>query len=145
MTATRDHRPVELSERTASPSGKEPLPDLLGRLGSDMGDLLNVHVQLASLEIRNDLEQRARAGALYGAAGVTALLGVLLLSFAAAWGLAEVMPTGFAFLIVGAVYAVVATVLFIVARNRMEEADATPHETIATIQEDVTWARQQTS
>jgi uncharacterized membrane protein YqjE len=121
------------------------LPELLGQLGSDLGDLLNAHVQLATYEIRDDLEQRAKAASMYAGGMVAALLALLLLSFAAAWGLAEVMPTGFAFLIVGGVYVVAAIVLLLVGRNRMREADLAPRETIATIQEDVEWARRQMS
>jgi len=40
-----------------------------------------------------------------------------MLSLAAAWGLAEVLPTGFAFLIVAIVWVVVAAVMLLAARR----------------------------
>jgi hypothetical protein len=71
---------------------------------------------------------------------------VLLLSFAAAWGLAELLDSAaLGFLIVGVIYAVVATVLFIVGRNRMREVHPVPEATIASIKEDIQWLRQQAS
>jgi uncharacterized membrane protein YqjE len=119
------------------------LGTLLGQLGSDVGDLVSAHTQLAVLEVREDLEQRAKASAMFGGAGIAAFFALLLLSFAAAWGLAEVMATGFAFLIVGLVYVIAAAILFFVGRSRMQDADVVPRQTIETIQEDVEWARRQ--
>ena len=79
-----------------------------------------------------------------GAGTFVAYLAVLFLSLAAAWGLAEIVPEGVAFLIVGAVYAVVAAFLLITGRQRMREVRPVP-ETTETLKEDVQWARQQMS
>jgi hypothetical protein len=51
------------------------------------------------------------------------------------------MPTGFAFFIVGAIWAVAAVVLAMVGRARAAQVGP-PDETIETVKEDVAWVRQ---
>jgi hypothetical protein len=78
---------------------------------------------------------------MFGAAGVVAFLALILLSFAVAWGLAEVMPAGLAFLIVGLVFGGVAFAVFQIGRDRIQQVDPVPRETVDTIKEDVQWVR----
>jgi hypothetical protein len=80
-----------------------------------------------------------------GAAGVLGLMSFLMLSFAAAWGLAEVVPEGAAFLIVGGAYGVVALVLLALGRQRLKAVKPVPEQTVETLKEDVAWAKQQMS
>jgi hypothetical protein len=54
------------------------------------------------------------------------------------------MPTGFAFLIVGLLWALAAAVLAFVARGRARKIGA-PEATIDTLKEDVEWARRRRS
>lgn len=67
----------------------------------------------------------------------------MLACFAAAWGLAEVLPEGVAFIIVAAIVAVVAAVLMVLGRSRLEAAKRIAPETIETLKEDAQWTRQQ--
>jgi hypothetical protein len=78
-----------------------------------------------------------------GGAALAAYLSVLLLSFAVAWGLAAVVPAGFAFLIVGLAYGVVAAVLFQEGKSRVRRVRAVPEQTVETVKEDVQWAKAQ--
>ena len=82
---------------------------------------------------------------MFGTAGFAGYLALILLSFAVAWGLDAVMPTGWAFAIVGLVWAVVAAVLFAVGRNQMRAVQPVPPKTKESIKEDVEWVRQQKS
>ena len=120
------------------------LSDLLSRLTSDFGDFVSTQVELAKVEIKEEAARAAKSAGMLGAGSFVAYLAVLFLSLAAAWGLAEIVPEGVAFLIVGAVYAVVAAFLLITGRQRMREVRPVP-ETTETLKEDVQWARQQMS
>ena len=60
---------------------------------------------------------------------------LLFASIAAWWGLAEVMPSGWAALIVTAIWAVTGAVLFAVGRQRMREVNPKPERTVETISE----------
>jgi len=122
----------------------QSLPELLGQLSSDFGELVSTQVELAKVEIKEEVAKAGRGAGMLGGGAVAGMLALTLLSFAAAWGLAEVMAEGFAFLIVGAIWAIVAAVLFITGRNRLTTVEPMP-ETRDSIKEDITWARQQTS
>jgi uncharacterized membrane protein YqjE len=121
------------------------LGDLFGELSGELAALVRTQTELAKTEIRVQTEKAKRAAGAFGGATVAAYMALLLLSFAAAWGLTEVVPEGVAFLIVGAVYAVVAAVLFVMGRERMREMNLVPEETVEEMKEDVEWARQKIS
>ncbi len=114
---------------------------LLSDFGSQTGALLRQELELAKLEIKEQTSRAGKAGAMFGAAGVTGFMALLLLSFAAAWGLAAVLPDGFAFLIVGVVYAVVAVVLFSIGRKKVAQVDLVPQQTMQTLKEDAQWVK----
>jgi uncharacterized membrane protein YqjE len=118
--------------------------ELFGKLSSDVSGMFEAHVELAKLELREEVRSTGRAAGMFAGAGLAAFLGILLLSFAAAWGLAAVMPTGFAFLMVGLVWAVVAAVLALAGRERARHIGP-PDNTIEAVKEDVEWARRQRS
>ena len=118
------------------------LGELISATTQDLSELLRAEVELAKLELKEEATTAAKAGGMIAAAGVLGHLALLLALFAAAWGLAAVMPTGFAFLIVAVVVGVVAAVVFSVGRNRMKTATPVAPETARTLKEDVRWAKQ---
>jgi uncharacterized membrane protein YqjE len=118
------------------------LGERLGRLTNDFGDLVATQVELAKVEIKDEVSRAGRGAGMLTGGGLVAYLAAFLLSLAAAWGLDEVMPTGVAFLIVGLVWAVVAAVLFVIGRKQLA-AVRMPPQTKASIQEDVEWAKNQ--
>jgi uncharacterized membrane protein YqjE len=122
----------------------ESLGELFSELSSNVTALVHAHIELAKTELREEAKDAGRAAAMFAGAGLTAFFALLLLSFAAAWGLAEVMPTGFAFLIVGLVWAVAAAILAVIGRDRAAKVGP-PEDTIETLKEDAQWARQRRS
>jgi hypothetical protein len=131
----------------ATRTGPAPTADdrslgaLLSEMTSELSQLVRTEIDLAKTEAKEEAAKAARAGAMFGAGGVVALLAAILLSFAAAWGLATAIPDGFAFLIVGMAFGVAALVCFLMGRKRLEEFNPVPQETVDTIKEDVEWAR----
>lgn len=130
-------------------SGTEPrvsdasLGELFSHLTSDLSGLMRDEMQLAKIEMKEEVVKAGKAGGMFGGAGIAALMTALLLSFAAAWGLAEVMAAGWAFLIVAAVWALAAGVLYLQGRERLQHVDPKPHATVETLKEDVQWAKKQ--
>jgi len=120
------------------------LGDLISQLGSDLGNLVSTQVELAKVEIKEEVVRAGRGAGLAGGGVFAAYLAVLFLSLAVAWGLSEAMPTGWAFFIVGVIYAAAATVLLVMGRDRFREIHG-PVVTTETVKEDVQWARQQMS
>lgn len=121
------------------------LGDLVSRLGAQMGDLVQNHIELAKVEIVDEVRTASKGAGLLGGGALAGWFALLLLSFAAAWGLDEVMPTGFAFLIVGVVWGVVAAVLALMGRSEIQRVDPVPRETTEVIKEDAQWVKEQTN
>lgn len=132
-----------MSAPGASRAGDASLGDLFGRLSGDLSDLIRSEMELARVEVREEAARAGRAAGLLGAGGVAAYLALTLLATAAAWGLAELVDAGWAFLIMGVVVAAVAVVLIIAGRNRLRQVRPVPEETVETLKEDARWARAQ--
>jgi hypothetical protein len=118
--------------------------ELLGRVTDDVGQLVRSHVELAKVEIKEEVARAGKGAGMLTGAALAGYLTIALLSLAAAWGLSEVLPEGVAFLVVGLVWAAVTAVLAVTGRNELQHVKPVP-ETTETIQEDVQWAKQQTS
>ena len=125
--------------------GSESLGELFSRLTEDLSRLVRDEVELAKVEINETVEKVRTAGVSIGAAGLLGLMAFVMLSFAAAWGLTEVVPEGVAFLIVGGVYGLVALALLALGRQRLKTVKPVPEQTVETLKEDVAWAKQQMS
>jgi uncharacterized membrane protein YqjE len=121
------------------------LGELFGELSSEFSDLFSTQVELAKVEIRDEARKAGRAAGMFGAAGFAGYMAIVLLSFAIAWGLENVMDAGFAFLIVGAAWAIAAAALYSIARERAKTVNLMPEQTVESVKEDVQWARQKLS
>ena len=125
--------------------GDASLGDLFSRLTADLSKLVRDEVELAKVEISGTVQEARTAGISIGAAGLLGLMAFVMLSFAAAWGLTEVVPEGVAFPTVGAVYGLVALVLLALGRQRLKAVKPVPEQTVETLKEDVAWAKKQMS
>jgi hypothetical protein len=127
----------------ANPS-EASLGELFSEMTSDIGLLVRKEIELAKTETKEELTRAGRGAAMFGAAAVAGLLALLLVSFAAAWALAVVIPIGWAFLVIGAIYGAIAGFVALRGRDQMKRVGA-PEQTIQTLKEDVQWARARTS
>jgi uncharacterized membrane protein YqjE len=141
-STTRLERPDDPSQPIAP---DQSLGELLGRVSRDFSELVSTQVELAKVELQEEIAAAGRGAGILTGGAFCAYLAVLLLSFAAAWGLSEVLPEGVAFLIVGAVYAVVAAVLLPKGKDRLSRIRPVPERTAESVKEDVQWAREQMS
>jgi uncharacterized membrane protein YqjE len=123
------------------PSPDQPLSQLISRTSSDLATLFRKEVELAKIEIRDDVRHTAKAGSMFGAAGFAGYLAAVLASLAVVFALDLAMPLWAAFLIVAVLFALVGFVLFRQARTRMSEFTLGPEQTIETIKEDIEWAK----
>jgi uncharacterized membrane protein YqjE len=149
MSADESSRSTTGIRRPDDPSQPiEPdhsLGELLGRVSRDFSELVSTQVELAKVELQEEIAAAGRGAGILTGGAFCAYLAVVLLSFAAAWGLSEVLPEGVAFLIVGAVYAVAAAVLLPKGKERLTRVRPVPERTAESVREDVQWAREQMS
>ena len=133
-------------ETRPDPSASGPsLPALAGELSEEVRQLARLEVELAKAELGEAVGHAKQAGAGFGAAAVLGYLALLLGSFALAFGLAEIMPTWLAFLVVALAWGVGAAIGYSAGRRNLRSFDPVPHRTITTLKEDVAWLRHRTS
>src|SRR5690349_23310710 len=86
--------------------------ELLSAVTSDVQTLFRQEVELAKTEVRTEATKAGKAAGMFGGAGFAGYMTLLFLSLAAVLGLANVMDAGWSALIVTAVWAVIAAVLY---------------------------------
>ena len=117
------------------------LSELLSNVTGEIATLFRQEVELARVETSEQVSRAAKAGAMLGAAAVVGFLTLILLAFAAAWGLTEVVPEGVAFLIVGLVFGLVAAVLASAGKKKIALIRPVPDQTVQTLKDDVQVAK----
>jgi uncharacterized membrane protein YqjE len=132
------------SARPDTSADSRSLGEVLGDLTEDFGRLVRQQIDLAKAELKEQAAATRRAAIMLGAAAVAGLLVLVLLSFALVYALAEVMPAGWAALIVGVIWAVVAAVTFSSGRQRMKNISPVPQKTVQTVKEDLQWLQNPT-
>jgi Putative Actinobacterial Holin-X, holin superfamily III len=118
---------------------------LLGDVTKEFQALLRKEFELAKAETKEELQRAAAAGKRFGVAAFVGYLAVIMLSFTAAWALTAIMPTGWAFFAVGMVYGLVAAVMALRGRSKLQEFRPVPEETVETLKEDVQWLKSRKS
>jgi fucose permease len=101
-------------------------------------------MQLARVELRRELATTAKASAALVVAAVGGLLTIVFGSSAAAWGLAQVMATGWAFLIVTLFWLLITSVAGVVGLRKLKQVRP-PKQTVRSLKEDVAWAKPRNS
>lgn len=120
-------------------------PRSLGEIASDVlkdaSTLIRQEVELAKAEVRESASRTGRGAGLLGGAGVAGLLALVFLSLALWWALAVWIGTadrpalGWAGVIVGVVYAIVAGALAVSGRGELKKVRGLPRtaETVSKI------------
>lgn len=123
-------------------AAQRSLSGLFTTMTTELSTLFRQEVQLAKAEVRQEASKAGQAVGMLAGGAIAALIAALILAMAAAFGLAEIMPTGWAFVIVGVLIAIVAAVLFMSGRKRLQAVSPRPDQTIETLKEDVTTIRE---
>jgi uncharacterized membrane protein YqjE len=121
---------------------EQSIGDLLKQLSQETSNLVRQEMALARAEL-TEKGKRAGVGAgMLGGAGVAALLTLGALTACIILVLSEWMDAWLAALIATVVWAVVAGVLALQGRTKVQEASPpVPEQTVETLKEDVEWAK----
>jgi hypothetical protein len=125
-SAARSSQGVRDSQTSREPAAasQHMLGQLFGEVSRELGALVQQEVELAKAQLREESEVPGpvdlRSHLMVLAAGLSVLFGAL----AAAWGLAAVLPTGVAFLLVAVAFGIVAGVLLRQVRRGDGTGDA---------------------
>ena len=123
---------------------QQGIGELIGEITDDLSRLFRQEVALAKAEMKQEATKAGKAGGMLGGAALAGYLVIVLLSFALVFGLGEVMPLGWAAVIVAVVWAVVGAVLYSAGRKQLKSVDPVPRQTAETLKEDAQWLRNPT-
>ena len=119
-----------------------PIPVLLRELGDEIATLVRQEFELAKVEIAEKAKPAAVSVGMFGGTALFALgaFGALTAFLIALIALA--LPVWAAALIVTAVYGIVAGVLAMTGKKKLQEAaPLIPEQTAQTVKEDIEWAK----
>jgi uncharacterized membrane protein YqjE len=123
----------------------QSIPELLKSLSNETTTLVKQELDLAKAEMAEKGKKAGKGAGLFGGAGLLGLgaFGALTTVFIALLATA-LDHTWLAALIVAVVYGVIAAVLALQGRNKMQEATPpAPEQTVETLKEDAEWAKTQ--
>ncbi len=119
---------------TVRPASDPSLGELVSSVTTNVSSLVRLEIELAKTEVQEQVKEGAVGGGLALAAGFLMLLATVLLSIAAALGLAVVMPAWAAFLVVAGVYLLIAAILVFLGIRRFKRIKG-PQRAVAALAE----------
>ena len=137
MAVDSNHDQEHLRER--------PIGELLKQLSEETTTLVKKELDLAKAEVAEKGQKAGKGVGMFGAAGVLGFLALGSLTAFFIMLLDGAVPNWAAALIVAAVYGLVAGVLALQGKNKVQEATPPiPEQTVDSVKEDVQWAKTRT-
>ncbi|HUQ33149.1 MAG TPA: phage holin family protein [Pyrinomonadaceae bacterium] len=117
--------------------------ELFAELAGDTSTLVRQEVALAKAELTRNAASVGKQVGLLAVGGALGYLALLALVAGVIMGLAEVIPAWVSALIVGGVFALIASWLITKALHALKQTDIAPRQTIETLKEDARWMKDQ--
>jgi amino acid transporter len=140
---------VKAGERSPVTSGangasEKSLGELVATATKDLSLLISQEVALAKAELKKEVAHAGKGAGMLGGAGFLGLFALIFLSIAAAYAISWFgIGLGWGFFIVGMVYLLLAAVLGLLGKKQLSKVGP-PEKTIATVKDDVAWAKHPT-
>lgn len=127
---------TQTTGRTATED--KSLGELVATATRDLSLLVHKEVELAKIEIKQDVAAAGKGAGLFGGAGFAGLLALVFLSISAAYGIAWFgVPLGCGFFAVGALYLIAAAVLGLTGKKKIRQLSPPAEKTVQTVKDDV--------
>jgi hypothetical protein len=131
-------------DRTAAAEEPGSLGEIISDISAGLSQLFRQEVDLAKAELKAEASKAGKAAGMFGGAGFAGMLTAIMLSFALAFALGNVMDLGWAALIVAVIWGIAATVLFVIGRGQARTVSPVPQQTVETLKEDAKWLKNPT-
>lgn len=115
--------------------GDVSVGQLISDVSRDLSTLMRQELELAKAELKVEASKTGKAVGMLGGAGFAGYMVLLFLSIALWAGLAAVMPSGWAAVIVAVVWGVIAAVLASRGRTTLRAVHPKPERTVETVQQ----------
>jgi len=150
MAATRTS--LISTDESVTPTDSESIPTLLGRLGDDVMELFNSQLALFKIEIKEEANSYARGAIMIGVGATVVAIGFALLNVALAFGVSTLFaqanlsqPASYAlgFVVTGAFYLVVGSIVVMAIKNRLAKQALVPRRTVEELRKDREWLKKE--
>jgi uncharacterized membrane protein YqjE len=121
----------------------ESLGDTITGIIEDLQGIIRGEVQLAKTEIKEDASTMGKALGMVAGAALLGLVGFIFLMLGVTYLLNKSLEMWLAAGIVGVALLAIAAIVGMVGKNRMQEANFVPEQTIESVKEDKEWASRQ--
>jgi uncharacterized membrane protein YqjE len=108
------------------PNEGRSIGELLSRVTTDMSELVRQEIALAKAEATESGKRAGKAAGMFSGAAVAGHLFLVFLSVAVWWGLGNAIGRGWSGLVVALVWAIVAGVLALSGKKKMEQVKGLP-------------------
>lgn len=122
---------------------ERPFTAVLQDIVRNIQDIVRSEVRLAKTEVREELTKTRSAGSLVAVGAVSGLFSVLFLLLTVMYALGLVMPAWAAALCLAAIVGILAGVTIMAGLKQLKAINAAAPKTVASIKENVEWAKQQ--
>lgn len=123
--------------------GVESVGSIVGGIIEDLQGIVRGEVQLAKTELKEEATRMGAGAAMLGAAAAVGLVGFIFLMLALTYLLHQWMRMWYAAGIVALGLLLIAGILAMIGKNRVQEANLVPEKTIDSVKEDQQWAKRQ--
>jgi uncharacterized membrane protein YqjE len=124
-------------------ASERPLSSVLQDIVHNIQDIVRSEVRLAKTEVREELAKTRTASALVAVGAVSGLFCILFLLLTLFHALGLVLPEWAAALCVAVTLAILTGVTIMAGMKRFETINAAAPKTVASIKENVEWAKRQ--
>ncbi|WP_244931837.1 phage holin family protein [Nocardioides sp. W7] len=121
------------------------LGEIVGDVATDLSTLIKQEMDLAKVELKEEVAKAGKGAGLLGGAGLSAYMVLLFLSLTIVFALDEALPLWAAALIVTALWGIAAAVLAMTGRTALKKSNPQLPKTQQTLKEDAAWAKAQKS
>lgn len=127
------------------PTDQRSLGEIVGDVASDLSTLIKQEMDLAKVEMKEEVAKAGKGAGLLGGAGVAGHFVLLFLSLTIVFALDVGLPLWASALIVTALWGIAAAVLAVTGRAALKRSNPQLPQTQQTLKEDAAWARAQKS
>jgi uncharacterized membrane protein YqjE len=133
-----------------APNGQAAASDqsigqLVSEVTDQIGTLVRKQLEMAVVELRDELRRAVKAGGMLSGGAVSGYLALLFASLALAWALDSKMPRPVAFFTVAVLHGLAAGALLRLAQQEVEQVDPVAKQTVESLKDNLEWAKAQTS
>ena len=127
-----------------TPRTERSFAGLLSDIAGDLQQIIRAEIRLAKVEVREELTKAKRGAILLGAGAVLFVLTFGLLILAAVYALATIWPPWAAALAVAGGIGLIGTALALSGLGQIRDIHLPPQKTVATVRENIQWAKTRT-